>query len=127
MDILGIGGPPIPENEGSNAHHFLLRSSLFIIYLIHFFYAPLGIGGLPIPGAKVMISYPSANDFYHLEVGYVVFVSAARRYDPQGVRGLGTDGQGERGGWSLRRIGRPPIPPLTSHMITELVLANRRY
>ena len=73
-------------------HLFLLRSSLFIIYLIHFFYAPLGIGGPSIPGAKVMLSCPSANDFYHLEVGYVVFVSATRRYDPQGIGGLGTNG-----------------------------------
>ena len=87
----------------------------------------MGIGGPPIPGAKVMISYPSANYFYHLEVGYVMFVLAARRYDPQGVRGLGTDGQGERGGWSLKRINGPPIPPLTSHMITKLVSADRRY
>ena len=27
-----------------------------------------------------MLSNPSANDFYHLEIGYVVVVSAARRY-----------------------------------------------
>ena len=106
-------------------HLFLLRSSLFIIYLIHFFNAPLGIGNPPIRGAKVMLSCLLANDFYHLEVGYVVFVSAARQYDPQGVGGLGIDGQGERGGWSLRRIGGPRIPPLTSHIITELVSADR--
>ena len=108
-------------------HLFLLRSSLFIIYLIHFFNAPLGIGSPPIPSAKVMLSCPSANNFYHLEVGYVVFVSAARRYDPQGIDGLRTDGQGERRGWNLRRIGGPLIPPLTSHIITELVSVDRRY
>ena len=74
-----------------------------------------------------MLSCPSANDFYHLEVGYMVFVSVARQYDPQDVGGLGTDGQGEQGGWSLRRIGGPPIPPLTSHIITELVSEDLRY
>ena len=61
-------------------HLNLLRSSLFIIYLNHIFYAPLGIGGPPIPGAKVLLSCPSANDFLHLEVGYMMFVSATRRY-----------------------------------------------
>ena len=71
--------------------------------------------------------YFSAIGSYHLEVGYVVFVSAARRYDPEGVGGLGTDGQGEQGGWSLRRIGGPPIPSLTFHIIEELVSADRRY
>ena len=62
------------------AHLYLLPSSMLIIYLHHIFYAPLGIGGPPIPGAMVELSFPSANDLFHLEVFYVLFVSAARRY-----------------------------------------------
>ena len=56
-----------------------------------------------------------------------MIVSAARRYDPEGVEGLGTEGHGKRGGRSLRDIDGLPIPPEISHIITELVSAVRRY
>ena len=151
---------------------------MLIVYLHHIFYAPLGIGGPPIPGAMGDLSFPSAIDLfrlevvymlfvstarrylvlllslsyrvstcylyrrpadtwrydyllasrsYPLEVGYIVFISAARRYDPEGIGGLGTNGQGKQGEWSLRRIGGLPIPPLTFHIKGELVSADRRY
>ena len=57
----------------------------------------------------------------------MVIVSAAYRYDPKGVEGLGTEGHGEGGGRSLRGIGGPPIPPEISHIITDLVSADRQY
>ena len=57
----------------------------------------------------------------------MVIVSAARRYDSEGVRGLGAKGHGERGGRSLKGIGGPLIPPEISHIITKLVSADRRY
>ena len=57
----------------------------------------------------------------------MVIVSAARQYDPEGIRGLGTKGHGERGGRSLKDISGPPIPPQRSHIITKLVSAVRRY
>ena len=57
----------------------------------------------------------------------MVIVSAARRYDPEGVGGLGAEGHSERGGRSLRGIGGPPIPLEISHIITDLVSAVRRY
>ena len=56
----------------------------------------------------------------------MVIISAARRYDLEGVGGLGTKGHGERGGRSLKGIGGPPIPPQRSH-ITKLVSEDRRY
>ena len=57
----------------------------------------------------------------------MVIVSAACRYDPEGVEGLGAEGHGERGGRSLKGIGGPPIPPEISHIIIDLVSADRRY
>ena len=57
----------------------------------------------------------------------MVIVSAGRRYDPKGLSGLGAEGHGKRGGKSLMGIGGPPIPPAISHIITELVLVDRRY
>ena len=57
----------------------------------------------------------------------MVIVSAGRRYDPEGLGGLGAEGYGKRGGKSLMGIGGPPIPPAISHIIIELVSADHRY
>ena len=57
----------------------------------------------------------------------MVIISTGRRYDSEGLGGLGTEGHGKRGGKSLMGIGGPPIPLAISHIITELVSADHRY
>ena len=65
-DILGIGRPPIPYHEDSTAYFVLLGFLLLNVYLLDLFYAPVGIGGPPIPGAKSMQSCPSKAMFHQL-------------------------------------------------------------
>ena len=114
-------------------HFFLLGSSLFNVYLLDSFYALVGFSGPPISGAKSMQSCPSEAVFHQLSnstflrLAWMVFVSAGRRYDPKGLGGLGAEGHSTQGGKSLMGIGGLPIPPEISHVITELVLADRRY
>ena len=114
-------------------HFVLLGSLLFNVYLIDSFYGPVDIGGPPIPGAMSMQSCLSEAVLHRLSIStflmlaWMVIVSAGCRYDPEGLGGLGAEGHCKRGGRSLRGIDRPPIPPAISHIITELVSADRRY
>ena len=68
LDILGIGGPPIPYLQGSTAHFVLLTSSLINVYPLDSFYAPVGIGGSPILGARSMQSGPSEAVLHQLSI-----------------------------------------------------------
>ena len=131
--IQCIGRPPIPYHEGSTTHFVLLGTSLFNVYLLYSFYVPLGIGDLPIPSAKSMQSCSlevvihQFSTSTYMRLAWMVIVSVGRRYDPQGLGGLGTRDHGKRGGKNLLGISRPPIPPAISHIFTELVSAVRQY
>ena len=68
------------------------------VYLLDSFYAPVGIGGPPIPGAKSMQSCPSEAVLHQLSIfnflmlALMVIISAGCRYDHEGLEGLALKG-----------------------------------